>query len=78
MKSTVNFIFKAHIKLFGIPCRAHVRIAIENSYAYNAPWRIGMLYVCQEKPEAIAEWMCTDKKEVIEILNELVRGIKYE
>lgn len=78
MKKLINFIFKTHIKLFGIPCRAHVRIAIDNSYAYNAPWRIGMLYVCEESPETIAEWMGTNKQEVIQVLNELVRGVKYE
>jgi hypothetical protein len=78
MKKIINLIFKIHIKLFKIPCRAHVRLAVENSYAYNSSWRIGMLYVCGENPAAIAEWMCTDKKEVIQILNEVTRGIKYE
>ena len=78
MKTVINFIFKSHIKLFGIPCRSHVRIAIERSYNYNLSWRIGMLYVCEENPEAIAERMYTNKKEIVEVLNELVQDIKYE
>lgn len=78
MKKIINFIFKTHIKLFGIPCRSHVRIAIDNSHAYNSSWMIGMLYLCREDVPAIAECLCTDKREVIKILNEIVRGVRYE
>ena len=80
MKTIINIIFKTHIELFGIPCRSHVRIAIENNYiiGYNKSWRIGMLYVCGENLGAIAEWMCTNKKEVIQVLNEVTRGVRYE
>ncbi len=78
MKKIINLIFKIHINLFKIPCRAHVRVAIENNYTYNKSWRVGMLYVCGENPGAIAEWMATDESKVIQILNEMTEGVRYE
>lgn len=72
----IKTIFKLHILLFKYPCRSNVRLAIEQSiYTSSLPWRIGMLFVCGESIESIADWMYLEREEVILILNELVKEV---
>jgi hypothetical protein len=78
MKTITNFVFKTHIKIFGYPCRYHIRLAIQNNLVYNLAWRVGMLYVCQESISSIADWHSISSKEVKKLLNGLAEEFEYE
>lgn len=67
----IKTIFKLHILLFKYPCRSNVRLAIEQSTAYDLDWRVGMLFVCGESIESISDWTYLEKEEIISILNKL-------
>lgn len=73
----IKFIFKLHIMLFKYPCKSNVRLALENLiYVRSLSDRVGMLFICGESIESIADWLYLEKHEVIQILNDLVKESK--
>lgn len=78
MKFVINTIFKLHILIYRYPCRSHIRLSIEDMFSYDLLWRVGMLYVCGEGIKSISEWFQLTEEEVVEILNDLVKGVYYE
>lgn len=63
-----------HQKLYGYPTRSEVRLALQkNMYSSSFSWRVGMLYVCGEDIEKIANHFEINRERVRMILNKLVR-----
>jgi hypothetical protein len=70
----IKTIFKLHILIFKYPCRSNIRLVLEQSaYIYDLDWRVGMLYVCGESLDSIADWLYLEKDDVISVLNKLAK-----
>jgi hypothetical protein len=69
--------FKLFIRIYGYPCRPHIRLALEQRHDYDSLlWRIGMLYVCGDSiPDISNRNECT-RERVRMILAKLARGVK--
>jgi glucose-6-phosphate-specific signal transduction histidine kinase len=73
----IEFIFYAHKKLYGYPCRSHVRLAISQDLATESfRWRVGMLYVCGESLNSIAKHMEVSREEIRQTLVVLTLGVR--
>jgi len=73
----IKALFWAHKKIYGYPCRHHVRLALSQdliSDSFN--WRIGMLYVCGEEVSSIAKHMEVSRDTIRHILIMLTLGVK--
>lgn len=77
MRKIANIIFKIHIFLFGYPCRSQIRLALEdkNCHYFGLVPTIAMLYICGEGIDGISDWTGLDKKEVKELLNDIVQSM---
>jgi hypothetical protein len=70
----IKTIFKLHILIFKYPCRSNIRLALEQpGHIYDLDWRVGMLYVCGESLDSIADWLYLEKDDVISVLNKLAK-----
>lgn len=76
MKRIANVVFKIHIRLFKYPCTSHVRLALHRRYIYDFEWNIGLLYVCGDSIQTVADWLDIDKEQVKKHLCNLVKGVK--
>jgi hypothetical protein len=77
MKTIAKIVFKIHKLIYKYPCRSEVRLALDTVDSLGRDWFICMLYVCEENIYTIADWVDLTEEEVIEELNNVVKGLEF-
>lgn len=76
MKSIAKIIFKLHKMVYHYPARSEVRLSLDADDGIGVDWFVGMLYICGQPIESIAEDLQISRDEVKDILNKLVKDLK--
>lgn len=64
-------------RFYGYPSRGHIRDALHGGISSSGIlWRVGMLYVCGQSIQEIANSVEIPKERVKMVLNSLVMGVK--
>lgn len=79
MKKIAKFVFKIHRKMFGYPMISEVRLCMDTSFfgMFSMDFNIGLLYICGESIDDIAECLRLEECEVKRRLNRIVEGYKW-
>lgn len=73
----MNFLFWLHKKMYGYPCRAHVRKALHVGKAKNPlKYRVAMLYLCGYTIEETAMALALTRERVRQVLTIICIGVE--
>ena len=72
----MQLFFKLHKKLYGYPCREHVRRAMYKGKAKNPlKYRVAMFYLCGYDIDEIAVYMLCTRERVKQTLTIICLGV---
>lgn len=74
MKVIARIIFKIHRLVYKYPCRSEVRLGLDNHMQLGGlTYFVGMMYICNENLDSIANAMSLDKDQVKFCLNKIAK-----
>lgn len=76
MKKIARVVFKIHRLIYKYPCRSEVRLGLDNYFHFGGlTYHVGMMYICEESLEDIANSLYISKDEVKFHLNKVAKGV---
>lgn len=74
MKIIARLVFKIHRLVYKYPCKSEVRLGLDNHFQFGGlTYFVGMLYICSESLDDIANSLFLNKEEVKYHLNKIAK-----